>query len=300
MKYYIGLNFKKNNTQALVIDDNYNVIYRKSIITKNPINDVKILFRNIRTIIPNNKIYNIGVTGDNRFIIGKLLGTNIVNNEIDCIYNYAKKGKLTGNILDISFDHSKIISIKNGELIDYKIYNSSNTINYQFLYKISNLLEINLEDIRIVKDSINFKNNNLMLLYEEVIKLKDNNVDKNKILSSLIKKMFKDLPSFDYFLGELSLNKEILNYLNQKYNIDNYYSLSLGASFIAKEKKSNKIYDLNIDNNTIERKIQKCTKCPMLCEIVSIYRNNELIDSFGNNCDIGRVREFSNRIYSKN
>ena len=293
MKAYMGLDVGKKNTSVIIIDNDYNVLYKKTIITKNPINDIKYLFKDIKHKIHSYQIYNIGVTGDNRFIIGKFLGTKTIVNEIESIYNYAQKMKIEGSLLDISSNHSKIIKIKHDELNDYKIYNSSNMINVDFLNKIISLLNLNIEKIKIVKDNIIFQNDNLLLLYDEIKVLMNNGVDKNKIISSLIKKMFHDLPQFDYLLGELSINKEILNYLNKEYHLENYYSHSLGASFIAKESKIDKTFDLNIENNTIERNISKCHKCSMECEIVSIYRNHELIDSFGNNCERGKIIEFS-------
>ena len=261
MKAYMGLDVGKKNTSVIIIDNDYNVLYKKTIITKNPINDIKYLFKDIKHKIHSYQIYNIGVTGDNRFIIGKFLGTKTIVNEIESIYNYAQKMKIEGSLLDISSNHSKIIKIKNDELNDYKIYNSSNMINVDFLNKIISLLNLNIEKIKIVKDNIIFQNDNLLLLYDEIKVLMNNGVDKNKIISSLIKKMFHDLP--------------------------------LGASFIAKESKIDKTFDLNIENNTIERNISKCHKCSMECEIVSIYRNHELIDSFGNNCERGKIIEFS-------
>lgn len=298
MKSYIGIDLENKNIKAVVIDSEYNIIYKKNIITKNYIKDIKQLFKDIKNSIPNYQVYNIGVTGDNRFTIGKFLGTKIIVNEIECIKKYAIRRKMEGNLLDIEEDHCKTINIQNNELIDYKIYKSSNIINNNFLNKVSTLLRINIKDVKIVKDNINFKNDSLPFLYDEIKKLSDNDVNKNKILSSLLKKMFKDLPPSNYLIGSLSTNKEILNYLNEEYDPYNYYATPLGAAFVAKESKSYKIVDLNIENNTLERKIKKCHKCSMECEIVSIYRNHELIDSFGNSCNKGNVSEFNFNVYS--
>ena len=52
-------------------------------------------------------------------------------------------------------------------------------------------------------------------------------------------------------------------------------------------KDSNKEYNLNIKNVNFETIGKECGKCPNNCEIIKIYKDNELIDSYGNKCDKG-------------
>ncbi len=299
MRYYIGIDSGKYNTKAVVVDSNNEIVYKVCIQTRRIISDIKYIFKMIKDNISGNyQIYNIGVTGENRFIVGKFLATNIVINEIECIYEYANERELEGNILELSSDNSKILNIKNNKQLDYKIYKSSNSINSNFIYKVAQLLKIDINKIILVKEDINFKNDNLVLLYEEIQELNNNNVDKNKILSSLVKKMFKELPPCKHLLGYFSQNKSILEYLEVNYNDESYYYLALGIAIIAKKIKSTKIYNLDIQNDTLERKISKCNKCLKNCEIVSIYRNHELLDYFGNNCEKGKLEEFKHLSFS--
>lgn len=294
MKAYIGLDVGKINTKAVVIDENENIIYKITIENGKIISDIKKIFRKIKDNISNEyHIYNIGVSGENRFLVGKFLGTDTIINEIECIKEYAKERKIEGNILELSSDNYKLITIKDNKLMDYQIYKSSNIINTNFIYKVSNLLKINIDNIKLSEKTINFKNDNLILLYEE-IKLLSHNNSHNIILSSLVKKMIDNLPKYNYII--INNNSPILKYINIS-NYESYYAIAKGIAILSKNTKSKKIFDLNIENNTIERTIEACHKCNMNCEIVSIYRNNELIDSFGNKCQKGKVNEYIKEVH---
>ncbi len=285
MKAYIGIDAGKINTKAIVMDENKNIIYKINISNGKIIGNIKHIFKKIKENIPSEyQIYNIGVSGENRFIIGKLLGTNIIINEIECLKEYIIERKLAGNILEISSDNYKSLIVEDNKLLDYKIYKGSNTININFIYKISNLLKIDINNINLSKEVINFKNDNLMLLYEE-IKLLIHKVNSNVIISSLIRKMINNLPKYNYIITSSPIFKTSI--------YDSIYAVAKGVSLIAIKTKSTKKYDLNIANNTIERKVETCHKCSMCCEVVSIYRNNELIDAFGNKCHEGKAIEYN-------
>ncbi len=278
MKAYIGIDTGKVNIKTVVINGKGDIIYKIAIPNNKLIYNIKYIFRKIKENIPKEyQIYNIGVTGDNRFIIGKFLSTEVIKTEIESIKEYCIFKKIEGNILEISSDNYKVLKIENKKLLDYKINRSSNMITNSFIYKISKQLRI--KNIKYTKKNIQFKNDNLILLYEEIIGL-SNKIDKNIIMSSLVKKMKDNLPQYDYIIDN-----------------DSNYAIAYGVSLIAKESKSNRIYDLNIENNTIDRKIEVCHKCNMHCEIVSIYRNYELVDVFGYRCNEGKINEYNKEVY---
>ena len=53
-----------------------------------------------------------------------------------------------------------------------------------------------------------------------------------------------------------------------------------------KEGKNNN-FDFNINDMKFETRGVDCSRCPNNCEIVKVYKNNVLIDSWGNRCENG-------------
>ncbi len=59
---------------------------------------------------------------------------------------------------------------------------------------------------------------------------------------------------------------------------------AIGIAVLAKKNQLGKIYDLNIKNINYETKGFECDKCSNNCEILRIYRDKELLDSWGSKC----------------
>ena len=67
------------------------------------------------------------------------------------------------------------------------------------------------------------------------------------------------------------------------------YVTALGAAIYAKNNKKQVSFDFNTKNTAMKTKIEVCNKCPVNCEIVSMYIGDELVDSFGYNCEKGKI-----------
>jgi hypothetical protein len=63
---------------------------------------------------------------------------------------------------------------------------------------------------------------------------------------------------------------------------------AVGIAIISKNQNS-KEFDLNIDDINFETKGIECKKCPNNCDIICVYKNNNLIDSWGNRCENGKI-----------
>ena len=113
-------------------------------------------------------------------------------------------------------------------------------------------------------------------------------------MSSLIKKVINN-KKCNLFISGFN-NKSIDKYLGV--NDNNYYIYAINSAMMSKNSNNDRYYTLNIERYSMKREIKKCNKCSMNCEIVNIYRNNELIDSFGNSCIRGENNKLNNRIYS--
>ena len=62
---------------------------------------------------------------------------------------------------------------------------------------------------------------------------------------------------------------------------------AFGIAIMARESKKESVFDFNIDHYKLETKVVNCECCSNNCEIITIYRNDKLIDHWGNRCEKG-------------
>ena len=93
------------------------------------------------------------------------------------------------------------------------------------------------------------------------------------------------------FQGGVSKNKGVVKYfkevLNQDIIVDKNSHLmgAIGIAILSSKQKSDKIYNLDIKDIKFETKAQECGGCANNCEILRIFKNNKLIDAWGNRCN---------------
>lgn len=62
---------------------------------------------------------------------------------------------------------------------------------------------------------------------------------------------------------------------------------AFGIAILSKKKEKIDNFSFNMDNIKFEAKIKECSKCANNCEVVRIYKEEKLIDSWGNRCENG-------------
>ena len=92
------------------------------------------------------------------------------------------------------------------------------------------------------------------------------------------------------FQGGVSKNKGVVKYfeeiLGQKVIVDKNSHLmgAIGIAVLAKKNKTGKIYSLELDDIEFHTKAFECNRCANNCELLKIYRNNKIVDSWGSKC----------------
>lgn len=64
---------------------------------------------------------------------------------------------------------------------------------------------------------------------------------------------------------------------------------ALGTAILALNSGIEKLFDFNIINTKFDTKATTCNCCPNNCEVISVKRDNRLIDSWENRCVRGSV-----------
>lgn len=305
---YLGVDIGSISTKGVIIDKDYNIITSLYIWTEgNPVEAVKKLINKLKEELPDDYVVRgIGTTGSARKLIGLLLDANVVKNEITAhaigTLNYYPNVK---TILEIGGQDSKIILINNGIISDYAMNTLCAAGTGSFLSSQAKRLGIDIEDfsdmalksnnpVKIAARCTVFAESDLIHKVQSGYKIDDivsglcksivinylNNVGKGKkILSPIV------------FQGGVSKNKGVIKYfkevLKQDIIVDENSHLmgAIGIAILASREKNNKIYDLNIKDINFITKASECLGCSNNCEILRIYKNNELVDAWGNRCN---------------
>ena len=310
-KGYLGVDIGSISTKAVIIDEDNNILYSKYIWTEgNPIGAVeKIINYFKKNINKDIKIVGVGTTGSARKLIGSILGANIIKNEITAhaIGTLSKYPDIK-TILEIGGQDSKIILIEDGIVIDYAMNTLCAAGTGAFLSSQAKRLGIDVEDF----GHIALTSNNptpiaarcTVFAESDLVHKAQMGYNKNDIIAGLCKSIAlnyinnvakgKKIKEPIIFQGGVSKNigvkkafEDILN-TNILTDEDGHLMGALGVAILSKKEKEIN-FDFNITNYTFKTNSTFCGRCPNNCEIICIKKDNEIIDSWGNRCERGKI-----------
>lgn len=305
MNCYLGIDIGSISTKGVVIDDNNKIIVSSYISTDgSPIDATKRLLNNLK--IPDGYILKgIGTTGSARKIIGLMLNANVIKNEITA----HAIGTLTlypdiKTILEIGGQDSKVILINNGIVTDYAMntlcaagtgsflssqakrlgvdVNSFGEIAYKSKtpVKIAARCTVFAESDLVHKAQIGYTKDDIIAgLCRSVVLNYINNVCKGKRIEEPI-----------IFQGGVSKNKGVHKYfeeiLGKKVIVDPNGHLmgAFGVAILSKRNKTNKVYTKDLANIEFITRGSECSGCSNNCELIKIYKDNVLVDTWGSKC----------------
>lgn len=311
-KCYLGIDVGSISTKGVIIDDNNNVIAEQYLWTEgNPIKASKKVVKSLKEKIKNKHLVvsGIGVTGSARRLIGSILRANMIKNEITAhAIGTLSIHPDTRTIIEIGGQDSKIIIIENGIVVDYAMNTLCAAGTGSFLSSQSKRLGIRVEDFGSIaltsknptkiaarctvfaesdlihKAQMGYKKEDIIAgLCNAVVNNYLNNVGKGKKIKPPI-----------VFQGGVSKNigvvKAFANELKERIIVDKYGHLMgcIGIAILSKNNNKNS-FNLNIENINFETKGIECNKCSNKCDIICVYKNDNLIDAWGNKCENGNV-----------
>ena len=305
---YLGVDIGSISTKGVILDKNYNIITSLDIWTEgNPVEAVKKLINKLKSELPSNYIVKgIGTTGSARKLIGLLLDANVVKNEITAhaigTLNYYPNVK---TILEIGGQDSKIILLNNGIITDYAMNTLCAAGTGSFLSSQAKRLGIDINDF----GNMALKSNNpvkiaarcTVFAESDLIHKANSGYNKEDIVAGLCKSIVinylnnvgkgKKINGPIVFQGGVSKNKGVVKYfkevLKQDIIVDENSHLmgAIGIAILSSKQKTDKIYNLDIKDIKFITKASECAGCANNCEILRIFKNNKLIDAWGNRCN---------------
>jgi len=267
---------------------------------------LKKLYIILKIKLPSNIIIKgIGTTGSARNLIGLMLNANIVKNEITAhAIGTMTKYNDVRTIFEIGGQDSKIILIENGMIKDYAMNTLCAAGTGSFLSSQAKRIGVEVEEF----GEMALKSNNPVKIAARCTVFAESDLvhkaqvgyKKEDIVSGLCRSIVlnylnnvgkgKKIEEPIVFQGGVSKNKGVVKYfeeiLNKKIIVDKDSHLmgAYGIAILSKKYKSNKIYNLNIEDIKFITKGKECKGCSNNCEILNIYKDNDLIDVWGSKC----------------
>lgn len=310
---YLGIDIGSISTKGVIINDKNEILAKEYIWTEgDPIGATKKLVALLENQFDKNryKIVATGTTGSARRLVGAVVGATVVKNEITA----HAVGTTTFHpdvrtILEIGGQDSKIILVENGIAVDYAMNTLCAAGTGAFLSSQARRLGVEVEDMgKIAVSSENptqiaarctvFAESDLVHkiqmghskediiagLCHAVVSNYLNNVGKGKKIEAPV-----------VFQGGVSKNIGVVaafeKELGCKVNVDENGHLmgAIGAAILARNGKQRKEFDFNIKDVAFSTREVNCGKCSNHCEIICVYRESTLIDSWGNRCENGMI-----------
>ena len=312
-KLYMGIDIGSISTKGVIIDEYDNIIASSYIYTEgNPIKAVKDVVKEMREKIDlnNYQVVSVGTTGSARKLIGMLLDAGTVKNEI--IAHAIGTIRLYPNvrtIFEIGGQDSKIIIINNGVVTDYAINTLCAAGTGAFISSLAKRLNVKMEDVADMafnsKNKVNIAAGCTVFAETDLINKIQSGYKKEDIMAGVCRAVAtnyinnvakgKKIIAPIVFNGGVSKNAAVVKALeeitgeNIIVNKNSHFMGAFGIAIMARESGIEKAFDFNIDNYNLETKIASCGRCSNNCEIVTVYKNNALIDHWGNRCEKGNA-----------
>lgn len=310
---YLGIDVGSISTKGVIINQEKEILAKEYIWTEgDPIGAVKKLVGLLKSGFPGEEyqIVATGTTGSARKLAGTIVGATMIKNEITAhaVGTTAFYPEVR-TILEIGGQDSKIILVENGVAVDYAMNTLCAAGTGAFLSSQAKRLGIEVEEMgeialhakhptRIAARCTVFAESDLVHKIqmghtkEDIIAGICNAVVANYLNN--VGKGKKIIPPV-VFQGGVSKNTGVTEAfrraLGYEIQVDENGHLmgALGAAILAAKSEKRKEFDFAVEDMRFRTREISCGRCSNNCEIICVYRNDELIDSWGNRCEKGSL-----------
>lgn len=310
---YLGIDVGSISTKGVIINQEKEILAKEYIWTEgDPIGAVKKLVGLLESGFPREEyqIVATGTTGSARKLVGTIVGATMIKNEITAhaVGTTAFYPEVR-TILEIGGQDSKIILVENGVAVDYAMNTLCAAGTGAFLSSQAKRLGIEVEEMgeialhakhptRIAARCTVFAESDLVHKIqmghtkEDIIAGICNAVVANYLNN--VGKGKKIIPPV-VFQGGVSKNigvtEAFRKALGYEIQVDENGHLmgALGVAILAAKSEKRKEFDFAVEDMQFRTREISCGRCSNHCEIICVYRNDELIDSWGNRCEKGSM-----------
>ncbi len=313
MKAYLGIDIGSISTKGVVTDENNKIIAKEYLWTEgNPVGATKRLLLALEKQLNGNsmQIVAVGTTGSARKLIGVVTGAAVVKNEITAhAIGTMSVHPDVKTIFEIGGQDSKIILLDNGVVADYAMNTLCAAGTGSFLSSQARRLGVGVEEFGEIaltskhptpiaarctvfaesdlvhKAQIGHSREDIIAgLCKAVVTNYLNNVAKGKkirtpiVFQGGVSKNIGVIRAFEDATGEHVIVDE-----------NGHLAGAMGAAILARKSGKETPFHFSVSEADFRTKGVVCGRCANNCEVICIYRDDELIDAWGNRCEKGAV-----------
>ncbi len=313
-KIYLGIDVGSVSTNMVIIDEDNIVLEKLYIRTMgNPIRVLKEGLKETKKYIEKSdidlEVAGVGTTGSGRELASVMVGGDIVKNEITAhaiaALNFEPEVR---TILEIGGQDSKIILLREGVISDFAMNTVCAAGTGSFLDRQAARLGIPIEKfgelalhantkVRIAGRCAVFAESDM--IHKQQLGYSQEDII-NGLCEALVRNYLnnlgkgKDLKEPIVFQGGVAANigikKAFENALGCEIKIPLHYNVmgALGAALLAKKevakKEKTNFLGFEVADQDFNVKGFECDGCPNVCEVVGIYRDENLVARWGDKC----------------
>ena len=313
-KGYLGIDIGSISTKGVVIDQDNNILAKEYLWTEgDPMGAVKRLLKALEAQLKERdvQIVSVGTTGSARKLIGVMTGASVVKNEITAhAIGTTTVHPDVRTIFEIGGQDSKIVIIENGFVTDYAMNTLCAAGTGSFLSSQAHRLGVSVEDFGEIaltsKKPTNIAARCTVFAESDLVHKAQIGHKKEDIIAGLCKAVVanylnnigkgkKIMPPI-VFQGGVSKNvgvkKAFEDAVGHEVIVDENGHLmgAFGVAVLARRSGKEKPFSFDTADIAFRTRGFECGKCANHCEIICVYREDELIDAWGNKCENGAVR----------
>ena len=146
---YLGVDVGSTSTKAVILDETGKVMLAKHYLMTagKPIDAVKEVFRNlVHHGADTATIAGVGVTGSGRYLIGSLIGADLIKNEITAQTRAAAEIDPEADIIEIGGQDSKLVIKRQNVVVDYQMNKACAAGTGSFIDELAEMLDISVKN----------------------------------------------------------------------------------------------------------------------------------------------------------
>ncbi|MFH1639437.1 MAG: acyl-CoA dehydratase activase [Chloroflexota bacterium] len=146
---YLGVDVGSTSTKAVIFDESGKQVLAKSYLMTagRPVEAVKQVMQNLLDYGAGKvNIAGAGVTGSGRYLIGSLIGADLIKNEITAQTRAAAEIDSEADIIEIGGQDSKLVIKRNGIVVDYQMNKACAAGTGSFIDELAEMLGISVRN----------------------------------------------------------------------------------------------------------------------------------------------------------
>ncbi|MEG0374364.1 MAG: acyl-CoA dehydratase activase [Raoultibacter sp.] len=313
---FLGIDIGSISTKGVLIDENRTIVARTYLWTEgNPTEAARRVIDDLKSQIDHEQavVRAVGTTGSARRLVGAMTNAAVVKNEITThAVGTTFLHPNVRTIFEIGGQDSKIICVEGGIAVDYAMNTLCAAGTGAFLSSQAHRLGLEVEEFGEIalasKRPANIAARCTVFAESDLVHKIQVGYSREDIVAGLCKAVAsnylnnvgkgKKIVAPVVFQGGVSKNAGVIRAFEDELGMeilvdeDGHLMGAFGAALLASDTPVSKreVFDFDVADFDFKTREIECAKCANHCEIICVYKNDEIIDAWGNRCEKGEVK----------